>query len=402
MHSRRNFLKTSSLVSLAPLLPTVLGKTAVAAKAASDEQVLVVIQLDGGNDGINTVVPFGDDAYGRSRKKLRLKAEDLHKLNDHVGLHQQMKAAKELFDDGRLSIIQGVGYPNPDRSHFTSMKTWQTARLDTADHTGNGWLGSALDAQMAAASKPNQSASANAIFVGDQETPAALWGRHSSTIGLSKAADLRLDASEETRAVQPTGPGADDLQQFVRQQIVTAHNAAEEFATQSADKSTDVTYPNSGLGNQLKLIAQLLRSGNPARVYYTVQSGYDTHSDQQFTHGRLLSEFSRSMKSFLDDLKAAGLADRVVLMAFSEFGRRVAENDSAGTDHGTAGPVFLAGEPVRGGLIGATPDLNDLVDGDLKSNLDFRRLYAGLLRDWLKVPPARICGGDFEPLNLFA
>ena len=187
----------------------------------------------------------------------------------------------------------------------------------------------------------------------------------------------------------------------MRRQIVSSQTAAQEFARQAAGSATDVTYPSSGLGKRLKLISQLLRSGNAARVYYTIQSGYDTHSGQRNTHGRLLSDFSRSTKSFLDDLKAAGLDDRVVLMAFSEFGRRVAENGSAGTDHGTAGPVFLAGSPVRGGLIGETPDLSDLVDGDLKTSLDFRRVYASLLRDWLDVAPDPICGGEFKPLDLF-
>ena len=399
MHSRRNFLKSSSLVSLAPFLPTAIGKMAWAAEAATDQKVLVVIQMDGGNDGINTVVPYGDDGYGRSRKKLRLKTADLHKLNDHVGLHRFMKPAKELFGDGRLSIIQGVGYPNPDRSHFSSMKTWQTARLDKAHHTGNGWLGLAIDAKLA--NSTNSHHGGDAIFVGDQETPPALWGRRSSTIDLAKAEDLRLDLAETIASVDKLTSDTDDLHQFMRRQIVSSQTAAQEFARQAAGSATDVTYPNSGLGKRLKLISQLLRSGNAARVYYTIQSGYDTHADQRNTHGRLLSDFSRSTKSFLDDLKAAGLDDRVVLMAFSEFGRRVAENGSAGTDHGTAGPVFLAGSPVRGGLIGETPDLSDLVDGDLKTSLDFRRVYASLLRDWLDVTPAPICGGEFKSLDLF-
>ena len=400
MQSRRNFLKTSSLVSIAPLLPAVFGKTAWAAEAATDQKVLVVIQMNGGNDGINTVVPFGDDGYGQSRKKLRLETKDLHKLNDHVGLPQFMKPTKELFDDGRLSIIQGVGYPNPDRSHFSSMKTWQTARLDVADHTGNGWLGMALDAQLADSTKAHPGG--DAIFVGDEETPPALWGRRSSTIDLARAEDLRLDPSSGLTAVDGPTANTDDLHQFMRRQTVSAQTAAEEFARQVAGSSTDVTYPNSRLGNRLKLISQLLRSGNAARVFYTVQGGYDTHADQRNTHGQLLRDFSRSTKSFLDDLKAAGLDDRVVLLAFSEFGRRVVENDSAGTDHGTAGPVFLAGNPVRGGLIGETPDLSDLVDGDLKTSLDFRQVYASLLRDWLDVDPTPICGGAFKPLDLFA
>ncbi len=184
MLSRREFLQTSSIISLSPVLPCIFGSTAKAAALAPDERVLVVIQLDGGNDGINTVVPFGDDGYGRVRKKLRLETEKLHKLGDHVGLHPNMRAAKELFDDGRLTIVQGVGYPNPDRSHFRSMKIWQTARFDDTEHDSYGWLGRSLDQPLVRA---KSGARANAIFIGEQETPVALWGRRSAATALSRA-----------------------------------------------------------------------------------------------------------------------------------------------------------------------------------------------------------------------
>lgn len=406
MNNRRDFLKTTSLISLAPVLPTVVAQSAQAAMASSDEKVLVVIQLTGGNDGINTVVPFGDDGYARARKKLRQESKDLHKLNDHVGLHRNMRSAFELFDDGRLSIVQGVGYPNPDRSHFRSMNIWQTAKLDEADHQGNGWLGSALDSQLAGAdrvaqSNTNASHNANAIFIGNDQVPVALWGRRSSTISLTKEEDLLLDS-----IYQPNGQSAHDtptdLTQFVQNQMVSAQQAAQSLAAQRQNIATETSYPNTQLANQLKLVSKLLRSGNRARVFYTDQPGYDTHSQQESTHSRLLNQFSGAMKAFLDDMKVAGLDDRVVVLAFSEFGRRVAENSSAGTDHGSAGPVFLAGTPVLGGLVGDTPDLSDLVDGDLKTSIDFRRVYATLLKEWLDVAPEEVMNSTHKQLNLFS
>ncbi len=401
MLSRRQFLQTSSLVSLSPFVPSMLGNAAHAASAAPDAKVLVVIQLDGGNDGINTVVPYGDDAYGRVRKKLRLQTGKLHKLNDHVGLHPNMGAAKELFDDGRLTIVQGVGYPNPDRSHFRSMKIWQTARFDEDQHDGYGWLGRALDQRSL---QQSVSTTANAIYVGDDETPVALWGRRSAAMSLSRADDLKLQIElaplTSSHSLQ-SSPSA--LHQFVSRQVLSAYAAADEFHRQQVRKPKDggASFPNTKLGSRLKLISQLLQSGSQARVFYTMQSGYDTHSAQLYTHARLLRGFSTALRAFLNDLRTAKLDDRVIVLGFSEFGRRVKENDSQGTDHGTAGPVFVAGQPVKGGLIGGASDLSDLDGGDLKMQLDFRQVYAPILDKWLRVPSADILGSPFDALPIF-
>ena len=395
MLSRRQFLRTSSVVSLSPALPCVFTNTAHAARSEPDAKALVVIQLDGGNDGLNTVVPFGDDNYGRARKQLRLPTDKLHKLDDHVGLHPSMRAAKEVFDDGRLAIVQGVGYPNPNRSHFRSMKIWQTASLDAADHDAYGWLGRALD------KKSHDTAGApGSIYVGDQETPVALWGRRSQAKALSREEDLHLclnpslcrDQAQETDA---------SLSSFVSRQTLAAVEAAEEFTRrQTRVTTTGSSYPNTGLGERLRTISRLLKSGSQARVYYTAHTGYDTHSTQLYTHSRLLREFSNALKAFLDDLKSARLEGRIVVLAFSEFGRRVKENDSQGTDHGTAGPVFLAGAPVAGGLVGAAPDLADLDVGDLRSHVDFRRVYSTLLAGWLGVDAAAVLTDSPEALPL--
>jgi len=405
MLSRRSFLQSSAIVSLTPLLPAIVARTARAAGAAPDARALVVIQLDGGNDGINTVVPYADDNYAKARVRLRLEMEKLHKLNDYAALHPNMKGAKELFDDGRLAIVQGVSYPNPNRSHFESMKIWQTANREADLTGGDGWLGRALDRQIAADAqhKPKHS-----IYVGAQETPVALWGRQSEAVAMTREDDLELQlkigvAMFTDGSAGVGNPGADRaVDQFVVREVLSAYDAARQFQERRAraPAETGATYPDTQLATQLRLVSQLLKADSPARVYYAMQTGYDTHSSQLDTHSQLLRELSEAMKTFLNDLKSAQLDDRVVVLAFSEFGRRVAENDSAGTDHGTAGPVFLAGTPVRGGLIGGPPMLADLQEGDLKSQHDFRQVYATLLDNWLGVSSKEVLGAAFEHLPI--
>lgn len=396
MISRRNFLKKTSLISLVPCVPDLLARAAQAAGEESDGRVLIVIQLDGGNDGLNTVVPYRDDEYARNRQRLRLDPKDLHKLDDHMGLHPRMQAAKKLFDRGELAIVQGVGYPNPNRSHFSSMKIWQTGRFDEKAHDEYGWLGRALDS----VTSQSHTAEANAVYIGEQDTPVALWGRRSMAIGLSRTDDLKLDLRLENEPFASAPGATETLDQFVSRHVLSAYVAANRFTASQSATSANGAYPNTELASQLRLISQLLKSGSQARVFYTTQPGYDTHSGQLSTHAELLQEFSDSLSAFLDDLRGANLSDRVLVLAFSEFGRRVKENDSQGTDHGAAGPVFLAGGKLRGGLIGNPPDLSDLEDGDLKAQFDFRQVYATILDQWLGTSSREILGARFEPLPL--
>lgn len=389
MLSRRQFiLRSSSLISLSPLVPSMFCQAVRAATAEPDGRVLVVIQLDGGNDGLNTVVPFADDGYAKARVKLRLETNKLHKLDDHIGLHPQMRSAKALFDDGRLAVVQGVGYPNPNRSHFRSMRIWQTASMDSESHNSYGWIGQSLDG----VSADNRSGEGSAIYVGDDQTPVALWGRRSTATALSRSEDLSLqrDFSEAMSASSPkdaVAPTGDSTQQFVTREVLSAYAEAEQFSRRELTAKDDriTKYPDNGLAQRLSLVAKMLKSGSHARVFYASQSGYDTHASQIYTHANLLGELSSALKAFLDDLKAAKLDDRVLVLAFSEFGRRVKENDSQGTDHGAAGPVFLAGPGVKAGLHGKTPSLTDLDDGDMKSSVDFRSVYAAILDRWLNV-----------------
>jgi uncharacterized protein (DUF1501 family) len=398
MNTRRDFLarglRDSSLIALAPTLPGFLARTARAAAPEKDGRILVVVQLDGGNDGINTVVPFKDDGYARHRKAIRLPEKRLIKINAEVGLHPAMRDAGKLLESGRLAIVPGVGYPDPSRSHFRSREIWQSARLDPRDHTGLGWIGRALDVSP----RPVDGAPA-ALLVGPDSPPPAIRGRRSVSAALDRLDDYALTAKD--KAAGPIGAPDDELGRFLRRSLLDAYATADRLEGVASAGGARPSYPDSALAERLRLTARLIEAGLGTRVYYLEQGDYDTHGHQLARHAPLLEELSGSLKAFLDDLAASRLADRVLVMVFSEFGRRVAENGSMGTDHGTAGPVFLAGPQVRPGLIGSYPSLTDLADGDLKMTVDFRRLYAGILQGWLGLPSKEALGGDFEPIPLF-
>lgn len=392
MIDRRHFLQHSALVSLTPWIPAFLPATVNAADVRKDDRVLVVIQLDGGNDGLNTVIPFTDENYAKYRRELRITEKDVLKLNGSIGLHPGMKEAADLFHDGRLTIVQGVGYPNPNRSHFESMSIWQHAQTDSYQHDGNGWLGRAFDAV-----PKRDSAVADSVYVGNETIPVALRGRRSNAVSLERESDLALLAP---LAPRPSASSGDDLTAFVTRIQDQSFKAARRLDQSAPQKSTDTAYPSTGLARHLRLVSKLIKLGTGTRVFYASQSGYDTHSAQAYSHRVLLSEFCAAVGAFLDDLKTSQVAERVVVLAFSEFGRRVQENGSAGTDHGAAGPIFLAGRSVRGGLVGEHPSLSDLDEGDLRMSIDFRRVYAALLTDWLGIDAAPILGKAHEPLEL--
>jgi uncharacterized protein (DUF1501 family) len=397
MLSRRTFLQASTLIALAPTVPGFLARTARAAEPDRDGRILVVVQLDGGNDGINTVVPFADDGYAKHRKVLRLPRETLLKVNDKVGLHPSLGGAGKLLESGRLAVVQGVGYPNPNRSHFESMAIWHSARLDPDERHALGWLGRALDDR-----KRREPGTPDSVFVGGAQLPAALRGRRCVASALTRPEDFVLAPEVKTKPGTDATP-QDDLAAFVRRAALDAHATADRMAELVRGKADGAGYPATELAGGLRLVARLIKGEAGTRIYYARQSGYDTHSAQLGTHANLLGELGGALQAFLDDLASAKLAGRVVVLAFSEFGRTVQENGSAGTDHGTAGPVLLAGPAVRAGLVGDTPSMTELdaKHGDLKVGLDFRRVYATLLDDWLGLPARAALGEDFQPLPLF-
>jgi uncharacterized protein (DUF1501 family) len=386
MLNRRDFLKASSLLALAPTVPVFLARTASASAPAKDARVLVVVQLDGGNDALNTVVSHADSNYARLRPALALKRSDLVHLTDDLGLHSALKPLGGLLEAGHLAVVPGVGYPNPSRSHFTGMAVWHTARLDPADHAGYGWLGRALDPP---------SGLSYALHTG---VPGALRGRRSRAITMLSIEEMLLPPNIGFRPDQPSG--SDSLLAFVRRQALDGHATSERLATLA--QGTDAgRYPSSELAQRLQLVARLMRANLNARVYYTVQGGYDTHAGQRFAHAGLLGDFALAVAAFFTDLSAAGLAERVCLLAFSEFGRTIRENASAGTDHGTAGCVFLTGPGVKGGVCGSVPSLTELEQGEPRMTTDFRRVYATVLDNWLGIGSRDVLSSQFEPVGLF-
>jgi uncharacterized protein (DUF1501 family) len=404
MFTRREFLKTSSLVAFTPSVPAFLARTARATDAQRDSRILVVIQLDGGNDGINTVVPFRDDGYAKHRKAIRLRSESLIKLNDAVGLHPSLGAAGKLFEAGQLAIVPGVSYPNPNRSHFRSMAIWHSARLDPEDQDSTGWLGRALDEQWKAG------ADAASLLVGAGSVPVALRGRRAQASSLERPEDFTLPASlhASKRAVASAGAGKKtgdeaNLADFVERSLLDAYGTADRLADLGKRNASTSRYPDSGLAGHLQTVARLIKAGFESRIYYTLQPGYDTHSSQLRTHQELLFDLSAAVKAFLDDMAANKLSDRVALLLFSEFGRTVKENGSEGTDHGTSGPVFLAGAGVKAGIVGQMPSLLELdpQHGDLQTVTDFRQVYATVLEDWLGISAQPVLGENFKKLGLF-
>lgn len=385
MLTRRSFWRSSSLLALSSTFPMFVSRSVRAAAPDKDARVLVVVEMDGGNDALNTIVPHADETYAKLRPKLKLDPKRLVKVADAVGLHPALRPLDKLLAAGNLAVLPGVGYPNPNRSHLESMAMWHTARFDEADLKGYGWLGRAMDP------------SAGNLFSVGGEVPTALRGRRSSAVAFKRIEEVLLSDPTATKA--GTGPeSADDLLAFVRRQAVDAHMAADKLAKLTGDK-TGPSYPQTELAERLKIVARLLKADIGARVFYTQQTGYDTHSQQQFSHSNLLGEFAGAVAAFFADLKASKLDDRVTLLSFSEFGRTIKENGSAGTDHGTAGACFVAGPTVAGGLLGTMPSLTDLDKGEPKMTTDFRQVYASVLGSWLGLSTDDL-GKDISPVAL--
>ncbi|QDT04997.1 hypothetical protein K227x_33950 [Rubripirellula lacrimiformis] len=410
--NRREFLKDSSAVSLGAFPSLICRGTSAAEdpRSSHEGKILVVIQMSGGNDGINTVVPFADEGYAQYRSKLRLPTERLLKLNDSVALHPSMRAAADLIEDGRLAIVQGVGYPNPSRSHDTSMAIWHSAEIGDEDTLRfHGWLGTAMDA-MQQSSQERGNSDPDMVLLGDESQPLAIQSRRSTAVTLSNLTDLRLShpipRSTDQAAAAPPSESGNSLDRFVAQTMRDATDTAsglEHSISEMTHLATTggASYPSTMLGNRMQTISTLIKSGFSTPVYYAIQSGYDTHSAQLPTHSRLLREFSDAIKAFLNDLDSSELSDQVCVLGFSEFGRRVAENGSGGTDHGTAGPVFVASRQIRPGLIGSMPSLQDLSGGDLRMNVDFRSVYHEVTTNWLGVRNVSTLSPSQIPLNLF-
>jgi uncharacterized protein (DUF1501 family) len=398
MTSRRDFLKTSALASTLLFVPRFLHKLDAQALPTLQDaggRRLVVVQLGGGNDGLNTIVPYRNDLYYRARPTLALREQSGLLLEKDLALNPHMGALKGLYDQGRVTVLNSVGYPNPDRSHFRSMDIWQTGS-GADEYLSTGWLGRYLDAACAGCPTGH-----TGIEV-DDTLSLAMKGAQRKGLALKNPRKLReltrsrllSAASRETAA---SGLGELD---YLYQTLAETASSADYLYEKSKIYQSKVAYPQTDFAKSLKTTAELINSGLDTRVYYASLTGFDTHVRQQEQQGKLLQDLSDGLGAFVDDLQRAGNLDSTLILVFSEFGRRVSQNASNGTDHGTANNVLLLGGRLRQpGVANAAPDLADLDAGDLRYQVDFRSLYAAVLRDWLGADNQLILSRGIAPLS---
>ncbi|WP_342646232.1 DUF1501 domain-containing protein [Mucilaginibacter sp. CSA2-8R] len=395
---RRDFLKSSALASGAFLIPTFLKPLEVMATSSiTGYKNLVIIQLSGGNDGLNTVIPFGNDVYYQKRKTIAINNSDVIKLNDMQGFNPNLSALKEIYDQGWMSVINSVGYPNPDRSHFRSMDIWQTAS-DTDQFLTTGWIGRYLDASCQNCKSPY-----TAIEV-DDTLSLALKGANLKGIAVQDPNKLFQTTREPFFKDLMHGPDNDHLHEdnlgYLYKTMIETYSSADYIQKTTKTYNVTATYPNTGLGYQLKNVSKFINSGLQTRVYYVSLSGFDTHVGQQNQQGRQLKIYADAVAAFIKDLKQTGKLDDTLVMTFSEFGRRVEQNASNGTDHGTANNVFLFGGKLnKAGIYNQAPDLTNLENDDLKYQVDFREVYGTLLNKWLEVDNSAILNKSFSGLD---
>ncbi len=415
--SRRIFLQQGvTLASLVGTIPWFVQQSAVGMLSADarvssqagvpEDRILVVVQMSGGNDGLNSVVPFGSDDYYRARPQIGIAAPGKENgalaldQKAGVGLHPNLKGLKDLYDDGKLAVVQGVGYPNPNRSHFASMDIWHTAQRSGR---GDGWIGRYVDCTC------NGSPAADAQVAIGRSAPLAMIGTTAKPVSFEDARLFQWMGKELPGSLERpydlmnrAGPlgGVDPGSQaaFLMRTALDAQLSSDRIRT-AIGRTPLVAYPGSRLATQLRAVGAMIRDDLNTRVYYVSQTGFDTHSNQQGAHGNLMRELSEAIVAFQADLKAQGNDSRVVTMVFSEFGRRVKQNASGGTDHGTAAPMFVLGSPVKGGLHGEHPSMTDLDNGDLKFTTDFRSVYATILDKWMVAPSKTVLGGAYPALK---
>ena len=407
MQSRREFLKSSTLIAAGTLVPTFLARTAWAAKGATKDTILVVVQLTGGNDGLNTVIPFKDDTYYKLRPTIAIPKDQVKKVNDSVGLHPSLDGLAGLLEDKALCVVQGVGYPNPSQSHFRSMDIWQAA--STAESLTEGWIGRAL-----------KGLQAPAFHVSGENDPAplALTGAPARVPSIRSIEEFQLKMNAASGAerqgqkslIEAAAKGSmpepkPGLLDFVRKTALNTYASSQRLQEIGRNYEPKAPYPGTPLANRLRLCAQLIDAELGARIFYVSLENFDTHANQggiAGTQAQLLGQLSGAVTAFYKDLAARGHKDRVLVMTFSEFGRRAAENGSKGTDHGSGAPMFLVGGKVKAGLVGEHPSLTKLEDGNLKHAIDFRTVYAAVLEQWLGVPRQNVVGDGFTPAGVFA
>ena len=414
MTDRRDFLRRSTLLGFGASVPGFVGRSALHARptgaAGSNDTILVVVQLTGGNDGMNTVVPFTNPDYYKLRPNIAIAKDQVKKLTDDLALHPAMGELAKLYtDQAAVGIVQGVGYPNPSQSHFRSMDIWHAA--STEESLTEGWLGKSLK---------QKAVPTFHLAGGNESSPLALNGAPARVPSITSLEDFQLkmaSSSGADKAAQKsvitnvakgdTGgspPQTNNLLDFVSRTQMNSYASSDKLAAIGKNYVPKVTYPTGNLANRLKLAAQLIDAGIGARIFYLSIDGFDTHAGQggaTGAHANLLQQVSDGISAFYRDLSERGHKDRLCIMTFSEFGRRAGENGSKGTDHGSGAPMFLVGGGVKSGITGEHPSLTKLEAGNLIHNTDFRRVYAAVLQNWLGVDAKPVVGDGFKPLDVF-
>ncbi|HEV3085965.1 MAG TPA: DUF1501 domain-containing protein [Candidatus Elarobacter sp.] len=404
---RKSFVTSAlSVAFLGGNASTVLAQVAASspvlpsfANGVDPDNVLVVVQMGGGNDGLNTVVPWSDDAYHRVRPAIHVTEAQVLKLNDRIGFNPALKGLNELYKAGSVAVVQGVGYPNPNRSHFEATQIWETASPDRPQQYG--WLGRYLDKRFSNA-KP--ASMFEAVSLGDV-LPAALVASHVevpaigalNAFGYNTGRDL---ASKQSAGVLYDGAkaGQSPYLAMMAQTARDAYHGGDVLRKQTSEFTNKATYANNGFAQQLALAAKLIGSTAGSKIVFVSLGSFDTHAGQRAQQDRLLGYLGDGLVSFYQDLAAHGLDKKVLTMTFSEFGRRVSQNASNGTDHGTAMPLFIVGGGVKGGIYGDHPSLTDLDHGDLKFSTDFRAVYATVIEKWLGRNPSDVITGSYPTL----
>jgi uncharacterized protein (DUF1501 family) len=400
---RREFLQVGSLATASLMVPKFLKAFEAKNMVPAGNKVLVILQLSGGNDGLNTVIPYRNDIYYKERKRIGIEKSKVLSLTDEAGLHPALTGFKELYDDGGLGIMNSVGYPNPDRSHFRSMDIWHTGS-ESKEYWTTGWLGRYLDAQCKGCDKPTYALEL------DDTLSLAMKGDGAKAIAMKDPKRLFGTANQRffkdvmqqhkpTRSAGGDEPGEQPVDYLYKTLSETISSADYIFEKSKSHPSTAV-YPKTDLGQNLKTIASLIFSDINTKVYYVSHGSFDTHINQQFQQQNLFTQMNEAVKAFTKDLKENGRFNDVLLMTFSEFGRRVAQNASGGTDHGTANNMFLIGGGIKEkGLINPMPDLSDLDEGDLKYKVDFKNVYATVLKNWLAADDMAILKKKYDYLR---
>jgi len=391
---RREFLQVGALATASLMLPKFLKAFERPMMVPQGNKVVVVIQFSGGNDGLNTVIPVQDDIYYTSRPQLGIAKTNALLLTDDVGLNPALINFKELFDNGSLGILNNVGYPNPDRSHFRSMDIWQSGS-SSSDYVSTGWIGRYLDAQCNGCNKPTQAMEIDDIL------SLALKGENSKGLAFKDPRRLYSSSNEKYfKDINADHHDGEATADYLYKTMSETLSSADYIFQQSKLHPTSEPYPSTELGKDLKTIASLIYSEINTKVYYVSLGSFDTHVNQDNQQKKLFTELNDAIKAFTSDLKKNNRFDDVLLFTFSEFGRRVTQNASGGTDHGTANNMFLiSGGLKEKGIINPMPDLSDLQDGDLKYKVDFKNVYATILNKWLGADDKTILGSQFDYLN---